>query len=117
MLFNILKPSVSKLAATTAEEILDRSLAAHGKTRADIRAWNFHPGGRDVLLALRDQLSLADADFRHSADVLREFGNLSSPSVLFVLEATLRNNAPAGLWWMSSFGAGFTCHGALLEVS
>ena len=117
MLFNILKPSVSKLAAAAAEEVLDRSLAAAGKSRADIRAWNFHPGGRDVLLALRDQLTLSDTDLQHSAAVLREFGNLSSPSVLFVLDATLRNNAPAGLWWMSSFGAGFTCHGALLEVS
>lgn len=117
MLSNILKPSVSKLAATSAEEVLGRALAAAGKTRTDIRAWNFHPGGRDVLLAIRNQLGLSDTDLQHSADVLREFGNLSSPSVLFVLDATLRNNAPAGLWWMSSFGAGFTCHGALLEVS
>ena len=117
MLFNILKPSVSKLAATTAAEVLDRALATAGKTRADIRAWNFHPGGRDVLLALREQLDLSDADLKHSAAVLREFGNLSSPSVFFVLDATLKNSTPAGLWWLASFGAGFTSHGALLEVS
>jgi len=48
--------------------------------------------------------------------VLREFGNLSSPSVLFVLEAALADSAPSGYWWMSSFGAGFCCQGALLEV-
>jgi alkylresorcinol/alkylpyrone synthase len=36
--------------------------------------------------------------------------------VLFVLDAALRANEPGGLWWMSSFGAGFSCHGALLEV-
>lgn len=117
MLFNVLKPSVSKLAATAAEEVLARSLAAAGRTRADVRSWNFHPGGRDVILALCDQLSLSESALQHSAEVLREFGNISSPSVLFVLDATLRNNTPAGLWWMSSFGAGFTCHGALLEVS
>jgi len=116
MLFNILKPSVSKLAAAAAREVLDQSLAAAGKARADIRAWNFHPGGRDVLLALRDQLCFSERDLQHSADVLKAYGNLSSPSVLFVLDATLRNNTPGGLWWMSSFGAGFTCHGALLEV-
>ncbi len=117
MLFNILKPSVSKLAATSAGEVLDHALVNAGKTRADIRAWNFHPGGRDVLLALRDQLNLSEADLQHSADVLREFGNISSPSVLFVLDAALKKNATGGLWWMSSFGAGFSCHGALLEVS
>ncbi len=116
LLVNILKPSVAKLAATTADEVLGRTLSDTGKTRADIGAWIFHPGGRDVLLALAAQLGLAATDLQHSADVLREFGNLSSPSVLFVLDATLRNNAPAGLWWMSSFGAGFTCHGALLEA-
>jgi len=48
--------------------------------------------------------------------MLREFGNLSSPFVYFVLRAALADNAPGGLWWMSSFGAGFSCHGALLEV-
>ena len=69
------------------------------------------------MLALLDHLELADADLEQSAGVLRNFGNMSSPSVLFVLEATLRSSAPAGPWWVSSFGAGFTCHGALLEVS
>lgn len=117
MLFNVLKPTVSKLAAAAAEEVLARSLSAAGKTHADVCSWNFHPGGRDVLLALRDQLNLSETSLQHSMEVLREFGNISSPSVLFVLDATLRNNTPAGLWWMSSFGAGFTCHGALLEVS
>jgi len=42
---------------------------------------------------------------------------MSSPSVLFVLQAALAGPAPGGFWWMSSFGAGFTCHGALLEVA
>jgi alkylresorcinol/alkylpyrone synthase len=49
--------------------------------------------------------------------MLRDYGNLSSPFVLFVLDAALRAHAPGGSWWMSSFGAGFSCHGALLEVT
>ena len=73
-------------------------------------------GGRDVLLAMRERLGLTEPDLRWSAVVLREFGNLSSPFVLFVLKAALADDAPGGLWWMSSFGAGFSCHGALLEV-
>ena len=48
--------------------------------------------------------------------VLREYGNVSSSSVYFVLQQALNDSVPAGLWWMSSFGAGFSCHGALLEV-
>jgi alkylresorcinol/alkylpyrone synthase len=49
--------------------------------------------------------------------MLREYGNLSSAFVYFVLEAALADAAPAGWWWLSSFGAGFSCHGALLRVS
>jgi alkylresorcinol/alkylpyrone synthase len=49
--------------------------------------------------------------------MLARYGNLSSPFVLFVLDEALRRNAPGGWWWMSSFGAGFSCHGALLKVA
>jgi alkylresorcinol/alkylpyrone synthase len=47
---------------------------------------------------------------------LREYGNLSSPSVLFALQAALQGGAPGGHWWMSAFGAGFSSYGALLKV-
>jgi alkylresorcinol/alkylpyrone synthase len=75
-----------------------------------------HPGGRDVLVAVRERLGLSEHDVRWSTAVLREFGNVSSASVYFVLKATLADSAPGGYWWMSAFGAGFSCHGALLEV-
>ncbi|MEO5802349.1 MAG: 3-oxoacyl-[acyl-carrier-protein] synthase III C-terminal domain-containing protein, partial [Verrucomicrobiota bacterium] len=84
--------------------------------RSRISTWILHAGGREVLLALQEKLNLSSADICWSANILREFGNLSSPFVLFVLEKALRENAPSGLWWMASFGAGFSSHGALLEV-
>ena len=61
--------------------------------------------------------SSTDDAFRYSAAMLREYGNLSSAFVYFVLEAALADDAPAGWWWLSSFGAGFSCHGALLRVA
>ena len=51
-----------------------------------------------------------------SEAMLREYGNLSSAFVYFVLDAALSDGAPDGWWWLSSFGAGFSCHGALLKV-
>jgi alkylresorcinol/alkylpyrone synthase len=48
--------------------------------------------------------------------MLREYGNMSSAFVYFVLQAALADDAAPGWWWLSSFGAGFSCHGALLEV-
>jgi alkylresorcinol/alkylpyrone synthase len=116
MLRNILLPQVPQVASETAAELFGESLVAAGVKRDQITGWILHTGGRDVILALRDRLRLSEADVRHSTAVLREFGNISSPTVYFVLERALHDTVPDGLWWMSAFGAGFSCHGALLEV-
>ena len=85
--------------------------------REAIDTWILHAGGKRVLAELQSAIGLDKEAIRHSSTVLREFGNLSSPFVLFVLEAALAANPRPGWWWMSSFGAGFSCHGALLRVS
>ena len=117
MLRNVLTRPVPRLAAEHAEQVLDRMLAEAALERGDIAQWVWHAGGRDVLLALKNRLGLSDEQIRHSSAVLREFGNLSSAFVYFVLEAALADRSRGGWWWMSSFGAGFSCHGALLAVA
>lgn len=116
MLRNILSRQVPVLAAHSAAEVLARSLERNGLNRSQIEGWILHAGGREVLRALRKRLGLQETDLRYSASVLRDYGNLSSPFVLFTLERALSESAPGGWWWMSSFGAGFSCHGALLRV-
>jgi predicted naringenin-chalcone synthase len=116
MLRNMLSPQVPQIAGAAAAKLCSETIAAAGVPRKKISGWIMHTGGRDVLLALRKRLKLSEADLRHSAAVLREFGNVSSPTVFFVLERALHDTVPDGYWWMSSFGAGFSCHGALLEV-
>jgi alkylresorcinol/alkylpyrone synthase len=116
MLRNILLPQVPQVASGIAAKLLAESLVAAGVQREQITGWVLHTGGRDVILALREKLNLSEADVRHSSAVLREFGNISSPTVYFVLERALADTVPDGLWWMSAFGAGFSCHGALLQV-
>jgi len=117
MLRNILTPPVPQLAAQYADEVLSTVLAEQRMEQEDIGVWIWHTGGRDVLNALADQMHLTDADLRWSREVLKEYGNMSSPSVLFVLQRALNGEAPSGWWWLSSFGAGFSSHGALLRVS
>jgi alkylresorcinol/alkylpyrone synthase len=117
LLRNILTPEVPALAARHVCSLLNDTLDRSGVARSQINAWILHPGGRDVLLALREKIQLSGEDVRWSEGVLREHGNMSSPSVLFVLQAALADRAPGGLWWMTAFGAGFSCHGALLEVA
>jgi predicted naringenin-chalcone synthase len=116
MLRNILTREVPALAADYAERVLDTVLRRAGLRSADVSAWIMHAGGRDVLLALERRLELRPDDLRYSAAVLREYGNLSSAFVYFVLQAALADEATGGWWWLSAFGAGFSCHGALLQV-
>ncbi len=117
MLRNILSLSVPELAAAHVEKVLAETLAATTVQKQALSAWILHAGGRNVLSALKARLELSDADLVWSSDILRRFGNLSSSSVLFVLRAALESGAPGGYWWMTSFGAGFSCYGALLHVS
>ena len=116
LLRNVLTRAVPRLAAQHADEVLATTLARAGLTRDQVTGWIMHAGGRDVLLALEDRFDLDPPAFRYSRDALRDYGNLSSAFVYFVLDAALADAAPGGWWWMSSFGAGFTCHGALLAV-
>ena len=116
MLRNILTRAVPKLAADYAQRVLATVLRRAGLGSTDISAWIMHAGGRDVLLALERRLELEPGDLRYSRTMLREYGNLSSAFVYFVMEAALADGAPGGWWWLSSFGAGFSCHGALLQV-
>jgi predicted naringenin-chalcone synthase len=116
MLRNILTRAVPALASDYAQRVLETVLERAGLHSGEVSGWIMHAGGRDVLQALAQRLELRPEDLRYSAAMLREFGNLSSAFVYFVLDAALADNAPGGWWWLSSFGAGFSCHGALLEV-
>lgn len=116
MLRNILTVPVPGLAARHSEEVFARVLARNGLRREEITGWVWHSGGRDVLAALREQFGFRNGELDETVAVLRESGNLSSACVYHVLERTLANGTPPGWWWMSAFGAGFSCHGALLKA-
>lgn len=116
MLRNILSREVPALAAQHAQQVLETVLGRAGLHTGDVSAWIMHAGGRDVLLALERGLKLQPSDLGYSAAMLREYGNLSSAFVYFVLAAALADEAAGGWWWLSSFGAGFSCHGALLKA-
>lgn len=122
LLRNILTREVPALASVHAAQVLETVLQRSGLETEDIGEWIMHAGGRDVLRALERELGLNAHALRYSAAMLRQYGNLSSAFVYFVLQAARSDNtggaggAKRGWWWLSSFGAGFSCHGALLEV-
>jgi alkylresorcinol/alkylpyrone synthase len=111
---NLLDAAVPKLAAAAVETLLagERNRAG-GRSISRMIA---HVGGRDVLDAI--EKSCPSFDLTASREILRECGNMSSPSVLFALERALRDGAPdeKGDWWLTSFGAGFSAHGCRIGL-
>jgi alkylresorcinol/alkylpyrone synthase len=89
----------------------------HGLKRRDIRYWVLHSAGRRVLEKAALLLDLAEPDIAPAREVLRRFGNMSSATILFVLEETLRDAQPVPGDWglMIGLGPGFAAEGALLH--
>jgi alkylresorcinol/alkylpyrone synthase len=96
---------------------VDRFLGDLGLQRSDIRRWIAHPGGPKVLQALQDGLELPRQALQCSWDSLAKAGNLSSASVLMILEQTLRTNpgAPGDAGVMLAMGPGFCSEFLLLR--
>ena len=112
---NLLDAAVPELAAAAVRQLLTAEGARTGaRPIARVVA---HFGGRDVLDAIGR--SCGDCDLTASRQVLRECGNMSSPSVLFALERALRDGSPDhdGDWWLTSFGAGFSAHGCRVGLA
>lgn len=101
---NLLDRTVPELAAGAVGQLWqERGERRVGRVIA-------HTGGRDVIAALEPVV--APFSLAASSRVLRECGNMSSPSVLFVLEESLKDGPPNGNgdFWLVSFGAGFSAH-------
>jgi len=96
---------------------VDSFLADLGHTRKDIGSWVLHTGGPKVLEAMQDALELKDGQLDVSWDCLRRTGNLSSASVLVVLEEVMkrRRPAPGTLGLMAAMGPGFCSELLLLQ--
>jgi alkylresorcinol/alkylpyrone synthase len=105
---NILDRSVPDLAAAAVSRLYHQRPGANGET---VLA---HTGGKKVLEAIRSVLP--EHPLRESAAILRTHGNMSSPSILFVLEHAL-GQSPAPAFWLTSFGAGFTCHACRIGMA
>jgi len=96
---------------------VDDFLAGRGLTRADIGTWIMHTGGPKVLEANAEALGLTREDFSLSWDALRRAGNLSSASVLMVLNDVMREHRPAKgtRSLLVAMGPGFCSEMVLLE--
>ena len=83
----------------------------------DVSLWAVHPGGRSVLDAVEDALSLPASALQASREVLRQYGNMSSATVMFVLEAMLKTAPPNALGCAMAFGPGLVAETMNFKVA
>jgi len=92
-------------------------LKPRGLGRGDVTRWILHPGGRRIVEVMSERLGLTDEDLAPTEAVLSEHGNMSSVTILYVLDEVLRRHRPrAGeRGVLGAFGPGFCAEFALLE--
>jgi alkylresorcinol/alkylpyrone synthase len=105
-------PFIEKNLASTVDEMC----AKLGIDRSDIDRMCCHPGGVKVIDAIETALHLNQGELNIEREVLRDFGNMSAPTVMFVLDRLLKQGLPDRVL-MTAFGPGFTCAGLLLEAA
>jgi alkylresorcinol/alkylpyrone synthase len=111
----VLSPDIPRCAREDLRPAVDHFLARHGLELGDLDGIVMHPGGRKVLEAAQTALAVSQDELRHAWDILAEYGNMSSPTALFVLQRALSAGA-SGLHLLAAFGPGFTVSFALLDL-
>jgi polyketide synthase Type III len=113
----VLGTSIQHLAGPMIETALQQLLQRHGLSRSRVRFWVVHPGGRRVIDNVQKHFGMTDAQLRFSKTILRNYGNMSSPTVMFVLEEVVRGGDPRPGDWgvMIALGPGMAAEVALLR--
>jgi alkylresorcinol/alkylpyrone synthase len=111
----VFSQSIPSLVRNRFGAVTQDFLAGHGLTLSDLAGVVCHPGGAKVLEALAEVLAPCAAGLDDAAEVLRQHGNMSAPTALFVLERRLARNV-GGPHLMTALGPGFTAAMALLDL-
>lgn len=103
---------VPELLKTDFNTLVQKALAANGSQQNEIDYWCIHPGGKKILEAINSSLNLEPGALQASYDVLQQFGNMSSASIVFVLKEILEhiqtNNIEEARVFGAAFGPGLT---------
>jgi predicted naringenin-chalcone synthase len=108
-----LSPQVPRVIEQTLRPWLAEHLSRHSLYVDDIHSWAIHPGGPRILTACADSLGIDHAFLEPSRHVLADFGNMSSPTVLFILDQ-LRAREDSLPCIALAFGPGLTIEAALI---
>ena len=106
---------IPTLVRTELRAVAEHYLETQNLTLDDIDSFVCHPGGAKVIDALEEAYGVPQGGLSHTREVLRDYGNMSAATVLFVLERTLANANGARRHLLSTLGPGFTAGFLTLE--
>lgn len=112
----VFSPGIPALIANHVKEDVTSFLAKHGISLSDIKNFIFHPGGKKVLGAYEETLATEGDFLQTSRQIMKEYGNMSSSTVLYVLERFLQGYEK-GYGLMMSMGPGFSSEMVLLDMN
>jgi len=113
----VLSKDVRRIGAGMMKEMADALMADNGLKTEDIAHFVLHSAGRRVIEQVAKLMTLDETRLAHSRNVLQQYGNMSSATVVFVLDDLLRSREPVPGDWglMIALGPGFAAEGALLR--
>ncbi|MFZ5997725.1 MAG: type III polyketide synthase [Nitrospirota bacterium] len=115
-LFNQISSTLSHAVKKAAARVVDDLLKPRGLSIGNIRHWALHNGGEKIIAAIKSEIGLSEEQLRATRAILAGYGNMSSPTVWFVLRNIIENGIEPGEWCvMLAFGAGLSAHGYLLR--
>ncbi len=108
---------IPQILQSAIKPIIEEALLKNNTSITSIQHWGIHPGGRKILDYLSAELGLSQTDLRASYEVLKQVGNLSSSTILFVLENILKRDGylPNQACFTAGFGPGLTVETMLLN--
>jgi len=108
---------VADMIEENFDELVQSALAAAGLKKDSITHWCIHPGGKKILEAVHKSLDFTNGQLQPCYDILKDYGNMSSPTVLFVLDKIMNelNNQDSNKIFSAAFGPGLTMETLILS--
>jgi predicted naringenin-chalcone synthase len=113
----VLSKDIRDAAGGLASNVINTLLDKAGLEKEEIAHWIVHSGGRKVIDNIKDEVGLDERQLQHSRSVLKNFGNMSSPTVVFVLDETMKgsNPQPGEFGVMLAMGPGLAIEAGLIR--
>ena len=111
----VLSPKLPSFLRTHLAQVTEGFLRRHGMPREEIKGFLLHPGGRKVLETAEEVLDIERVQLAHSWNVLRDFGNMSSATAIFILQNAIQSGAK-GRHLLAAFGPGFSAYFVALDL-